>query len=139
MELNFVTVTSASSAARARLPVTHAADAYAKRKHTGYVECIVEAGKEDELEYASFTFDTYGAFGKSTRAVIAKATNPRRHPRALDAHNDWSCPGPKRRFMLSIAFALQRGNADMFARCNARRNRNCSENVYSLRLSSPEP
>ena len=34
-----------------------AADAYAKRKHTGYVECITEAGKEDELEYnAAATF-----------------------------------------------------------------------------------
>ena len=51
----------------------------------------------------------------------------------------WSRPDPKRRFMLSVAFALQRGNADMFARCNARRTRNRSENVYSLRLSSPEP
>jgi hypothetical protein len=49
-----------------------------------------------------------------------------------------SRPDPKRRFMLSVAFALQRGNADMFARCNARRIRNRSENVYSLRLSSPE-
>jgi hypothetical protein len=34
---------------------------------------------------------------------------------------------------------MQRGNADMFARCNARRARNKSTNVYSLRLSSPEP
>jgi hypothetical protein len=116
-----------------------AANAYAKRKHTGYVERITEAGKEDELEYASFTIDTYGAFGKSAWAVITKATDPRRHPRALDEHNVWSRPDPKRRFMLSVAFALQRGNADMFARCNARRTRNRSENVYSLRLSSPEP
>ena len=69
--------------------------------------------------------------------VITRATDPRRHPHALDEHNMWSCPDPKRRFMLSVAFALQRGNADMFARCNARRTRNRSENVYSLRLPSP--
>ena len=42
-------------------------------------------------------------------------------------------------FVLTVAFALQRGKADMFAQCNARRKRNRSDNVYSLRLSSPEP
>jgi hypothetical protein len=36
-------------------------------------------------------------------------------------------------------YMYMRGNADMLARCNARRTRNRSENVYSLRLPSPEP
>ena len=40
------------------------------------------------------------------------------------------------RFMLTIAFALQRGNADMFARADARRRRNKSNNAFSLRLDS---
>ena len=113
-----------------------AADKYGERKHKGYLRKIARAGKEETLDYASFTFDTYGAFGKSAWSVISKVCDPRRHPRAKDEHNVWSRPDPKRRFMLTVAFALQRGNADMFARADARRRRNKSNNAFSLRLDS---
>eukprot|EP01047_Picozoa_sp_COSAG01_P003517 COSAG01_NODE_105_length_26080_cov_7.640237_10_plen_219_part_00 len=52
-----------------------AADKYGERKHKGYLRKIARAGKEETLDYASFTFDTYGAFprdGRLPRTLAAK-------------------------------------------------------------------
>ena len=48
--------------------------------------------------------------------------------------NAWSNPDPKRDFMLSIAFAIQKGNVRMLQRCASRRARSCRRGSYSSRL-----
>ena len=54
-------------------------------------------------------------------------------PNALDDYDPWSLPGPKRGFILSLGFALQRANSDMLRRADKRRRQAISSNKYSSR------
>ena len=75
------------------------------------------SAKNLDLHYQSVTFGTFGSFGTGTWSVITKACDPTSHPRALDDYNPWNAPGPKRDFILSLGFALQRANSRML--CSA--------------------
>ena len=44
------------------------------------------------------------------------------HPHALDDFNSWRDPDPRRRFILSVGFALQRGNSRMLRQADRRRS-----------------
>ena len=109
-----------------------AADGYAGRKEKGYVKVIRE--KRLALSYCSFVVETYGAFGKDAWSVINSLCHPSTHPLFEGDFNAWSNPDPKRDFMLSIAFAIQRGNVRMLQRCASRRACNRSLGAYSRRL-----
>ena len=109
-----------------------AADGYAGRKEKGYVKAIRE--KRLALSYCSFVVETYGAFGKDAWHVIDSLCHPSTHPLFEGDFNAWSNPDPKRDFMLSIAFAIQRGNVRMLQRCASRRACNRSLGAYSSRL-----
>ena len=41
---------------------------------------------------------------------------------ALDDFNSWRDPDPRRRFILSVGFALQRGNSRMLRQADRRRS-----------------
>ena len=82
----------------------------------------------------SFVVETYGAFGKDAWHVIDSLCHPSTHPLFHGDFNAWSNPDPKRDFMLSIAFAIQKGNVRMLQRCASRRARSCRRGSYSSRL-----
>ena len=109
-----------------------AANGYARCKQGGYVKTIRE--KRLALSYCSFVVETYGAFGKDAWSVINSLCHPSTHPLFEGDFNAWSNPDPKRDFMLSIAFAIQRGNVRMLQRCASRRACNRSLGAYSSRL-----
>ncbi len=54
-------------------------------------------------------------------SVITKACDPASHPKAIDDYNPWNAPGPKRDFILSLGFALQRANSRMLRNADRRR------------------
>ena len=106
-----------------------AANAYGSRKNKDY-NAIIKA-KNLELHYESVTFGTFGSFGTGTWRVITKACDPATHPRTPGDSNPWNAPGPKRDFILSLGFALQRANSRML-RCADRRRRNArGRGLYS--------
>ena len=105
---------------------------YASRKESGYVRVIRDKGLD--LSYCSFVVETYGAFGKDAWNVINSLCHPSTHPLFHGDFNAWSNPDPKRDFMLSIAFAIQKGNVRMLQRCASRRARSCRRGSYSSRL-----
>ena len=109
-----------------------AANGYAGRKESGYVKVIRDKGLD--LSYCSFVVETYGAFGKDAWNVINSLCHPSTHPLFHGDFNAWSNPDPKRDFMLSIAFAIQKGNVRMLQRCASRRARSCRRGSYSSRL-----
>ena len=80
--------------------------------------------------------ESYGAWGKSARNLRDSACHPALHPLFAVDSNPWNNPDPKRTFTLSIAFALQRGNARMFQRAALRRSHNRRRGLYSSRLSA---
>ena len=102
------------------------------RGAAAYVKTIRE--KRLALSYCSFVVETYGAFGKDAWSVINSLCHPSTHPLFEGDFNAWSNPDPKRDFMLSIAFAIQRGNVRMLQRCASRRACNRSLGAYSSRL-----
>eukprot|EP01046_Picozoa_sp_COSAG06_P047178 COSAG06_NODE_6814_length_2765_cov_1.380720_1_plen_121_part_00 len=67
------------------------------------------------LHYRSFNLGTFGSFGKSAWKMIDEVCG-NGHPHALDDFNTWRDPDPRRRFILSVGFALQRGNSRTGAR-----------------------
>ena len=109
-----------------------AANGYAGRKESGYVRVIRDKGLD--LSYCSFVVETYGAFGKDAWNVINSLCHPSTHPLFHGDFNAWSNPDPKRDFMLSIAFAIQKGNVRMLQRCASRKARSCRRGSYSSRL-----
>ena len=109
-----------------------AANGYASRKESGYVRVIRDKGLD--LSYCSFVVETYGAFGKDAWNVINSLCHPSTHPLFHGDFNAWSNPEPKRDFMLSIAFAIQKGNVRMLQRCASRRARSCHRGSYSSRI-----
>ena len=106
-----------------------AANAYAARKDKSY-DAIIRANNLD-LHYRSVTFGTFGSFGAGTWAVITKACDPSTHPKGLDDSNPWNAPGPKRDFVLSLGFALQRANSRMLRGAHRRRRNARSSDLYS--------
>ena len=73
------------------------------------------------LHYRSFTLGTFGSFGKSAWKIIDEVCDSD-HPHALDDFNSWRDPDPRRRFILSVGFALQRGNSRMLRQADRRRS-----------------
>ena len=96
-----------------------AANKYGDRKDKDY-NAIIQA-KNLDLHYQSVTFGTFGSFGTGTWSVITKACDPASHPKAIDDCNPWNAPGPKRDFILSLGFALQRANSRMLRNADRRR------------------
>ena len=95
---------------------------YAKTKDTAYTKIIADKGLN--LHYRSAVMETYGAFGDSLWGIVTELTDPNTHPRASGDYDPWSRPDPRRDFILSLAFAQQRGNAVMLRQASARRLRN---------------
>ena len=106
-----------------------AANAYGKRKNNDY-NAIIQA-KNLDLHYEAVTFGTFGSFGTGTWDVISKACDPSTHPKARDDLNPWNAPGPKRDFILSLGFALQRANSRMLRDADRRRRKARSCGIYS--------
>jgi len=92
-----------------------ATNAYGSRKNKDY-NAIIKA-KNLDLHYESVTFGTFGSFGTGTWRIITKACDPSTHPKGLGEFNPWNAPGPKRDFILSLGFALQRANSRCPACC----------------------
>ena len=92
--------------------------------------------KQLPYSYTSFVVETYGAFGKAAWGTIRSLCDPATHPKFEGDYNAWSNPNPLRDFYLSIAFAIQRGNARMLQRCALRRAGNRACGSYSSQLFS---
>ena len=84
-----------------------------------------------DAHYQSVTFGTFGSFGTGTWSVITKACDPTTHPKAMDDDNPWNAPGPKRDFILSLGFALQRANSRMLLDSDRRRRNAHARGKYS--------
>ena len=53
------------------------------------------------------------------------------HPKGLGEFNPWNAPGPKRDFILSLGFALQRANSRMLRNADRRRRNARGCGLYS--------
>ena len=91
---------------------------------------IIKA-KNLDLHYESVTFGTFGSFGTGTWGIITKACDPSTHPKGLGEFNPWNAPGPKRDFILSLGFALQRANSRMLRNADRRRRNARGCGLYS--------
>ena len=114
-----------------------AANVYGARKVRDYA--TIFASKNIDMHYQSVTFGTLGSFGTGTWSVITKACDPTTHPKAIDDDNPWNAPGPKRDFILSLGFALQRANSRMLRNSDRRRRnaRACGKYSSGTRPLSP--
>ena len=106
-----------------------AANKYGDKKEAGYVKVIED--NELDLNYHSFTFGTFGAFGSGTWKVIKTVCDPETHPHAHGDYDPWKAPDPKRDFTLTLGFALQRANARMVRNADLRRRRNRASERYA--------
>ena len=106
-----------------------AANVYGTRKVRDYA--TIFASKNIDMHYQSVTFGTFGSFGTGTWSVITKACDPTTHPKATDDDNPWNAPGPKRDFILSLGFALQRANSRMLRDSDRRRRNARARGKYS--------
>ena len=84
-----------------------------------------------DLDYHSFTLGSFGSFGKGTWNVINLACDPDTHPGAGGDYDPWMLPDPKRDFVISIGFALQRANARMVRDAHFRRRKNRAGERYA--------
>ena len=100
----------------------YAADRYAKSKDTDYKKVIRDNNLQ--LHSRSAVMETYGAFSKDLWSLVTVLTDPASHPHASGDYDPWCRPDPRRDFILSLAFAQQRGNAVMLRQASARRLRN---------------
>ena len=87
--------------------------------------------KSLDYTYKSITFGTFGAFGSGTWDVIERACDPRTHPDAAGDYDPWRRPTPKRDFILSLGFALQRANVRMLRGSSLRRRRNRAKDCFA--------
>ena len=87
--------------------------------------------KSLDYTYKSITFGTFGAFGSGTWDVIERACDPRTHPDATGDYDPWRRPAPKRDFILSLGFALQRANVRMLRGSSLRRRRNRAKDCFA--------
>ena len=83
------------------------------------------------MHYESITFGTFGSFGTGTWRIITKACDHATHPKALDDFNPWNAPEPKRDFVLTLGFALQRANSRMLRGADKRRRKARGSGLYS--------
>ena len=63
--------------------------------------------------------------------VIERACDPRTHPDATGDYDPWRRPAPKRDFILSLGFALQRANVRMLRGSSLRRRRNRAKDCFA--------
>ena len=106
-----------------------AANQYGARKTKDY-GAIFKA-KNIDMHYESITFGTFGSFGTGTWRIITKACDHTTHPKALDDFNPWNAPEPKRDFVLTLGFALQRANSRMLRGADKRRRKARGSGLYS--------
>ena len=99
----------------------YGADRYDQKKVRHYHKIMDEKDLHGHLHYRSFTLGTFGSFGKSAWKIIDEVCDSD-HPHALDDFNSWRDPDPRRRFILSVGFALQRGNSRMLRQADRRRS-----------------
>ena len=107
----------------------YAANCYRKVKDSKYSKII--AAKALDLDYIALTAGTFGAFGNGTWEIIDRVCDPRSHPLAIGDHDPWRARGPRRDFILTIGFALQRGNTRMIRECDRRRRSNRVNNRFA--------
>eukprot|EP01046_Picozoa_sp_COSAG06_P025041 COSAG06_NODE_2079_length_7643_cov_20.586957_8_plen_232_part_00 len=107
----------------------YAANKYGDKKNKDYNEII--RTKSLDYTYKSITFGTFGAFGSGTWDVIERACDPRTHPDATGDYDPWRWPAPKRDFILSLGFALQRANVRMLRGSSLRRRRNRAKDCFA--------
>jgi hypothetical protein len=96
-----------------------AANKYGSKKDKGYNSTIKK--KDLPYGYMSLTFGTFGSFGEGTWRLITKACDPTTHPKAVSDCDPWQLPGPKRDFILTLGFSLQRANSRMIRNADSRR------------------
>ena len=113
----------------------YATNCYRKVKDSKYSKII--AAKALDLDYIALTAGTFGAFGNGTWEIIDRVCDPRSHPLAIGDHDPWRAPGPRRDFILTIGFALQRGNTRMIRECDRRRRSNRVNNRFASNATSP--
>lgn len=106
-----------------------AANKYGDLKEKGYKKII--KNKKLDLHAQAMTFGSFGSFGKGTWNVINTVCNPDRHPHATGDFDPWNLPDPKRDFIVTLGFALQRANAKMVRDANLRRRRNRAGERYA--------
>ena len=106
-----------------------AANKYGAKKDKDY-NAIIRT-KSLDYTYKSITFGTFGAFGSGTWDVIERACDPRTHPDATGDYDPWRRPAPKRDFILSLGFALQRANVRMLRGSSLRRRRNRAKDCFA--------
>ena len=92
---------------------------------------IIRTKQIDDYTYKAITFGTFGAFGSGTWDVIERACDPRTHPDATGDYDPWRRPAPKRDFILSLGFALQRANVRMLRGSSLRRRRNRAKDCFA--------
>ena len=107
----------------------YAANKYGDKKNKDY-NAIIRT-KSLDYTYKSITFGTFGAFGSGTWDVIERACDPRTHPDATGDYDPWRRPAPKRDFILSLGFALQRANVRMLRGSSLRRRRNRAKDCFA--------
>ena len=111
-----------------------AADTYGRSKsggENGYLNTIKK--KKLTLHYQGFITESYGAFGTEAWSFINKVAKIGAGGGDPFAYSPWGRPDWKRHFILSIGFAIQRGNAAMLVRSDLRRR----TNSRSFRTSGP--
>ena len=111
-----------------------AADKYGRSKsggENGYLNTIKK--KKLPLHYQGFITESYGAFGTEAWSFINKVAKIEAGGGDPFAYSPWGRPDWKRHFILSIGFAIQRGNAAMLVRSDLRRR----TNSRSFRTSGP--
>ena len=112
-----------------------AANKYGDLKERGYNKTIEK--KKLDLNAQAMTFGSFGSFGTGTWNVITTACNPDRHPRATGDFDPWNLPDPKRDFIVTLGFALQRANAKMVRDADLRRRRNRAGERYASSADQP--
>ena len=96
------------------------ANVYDRVKQRRYNGLMTEKDLHGHLHYRSFTLGTLGSFGASVWGLIDIVCD-RNHPHAHDDCCGWRDPDPRRRFILSVGFALQRANSRMLRAAHQRR------------------
>ena len=96
------------------------ANVYDRVKQRRYNGLMTEKDLHRHLHYRSFTLGTLGSFGASVWGLIDIVCD-RNHPHAHDDCCGWRDPDPRRRFILSVGFALQRANSRMLRAAHRRR------------------
>ena len=87
--------------------------------------------RDNERLHCMTVLETYGAFGGSLWGIITALTDLSSHPYARGDYDPWRRPNPQRDFILSLAFAAQRGNFAMLRGAHTRRLENRAGGRYA--------